>query len=154
MKTLKSSGKINKYTPTINTSFLLILAGSLWFSVGIMLCNFAFHWLTHYEGKYMFLIILSGIILALLFSQFKFKKFANKNIERIKAKGSKSCLFSFMSWQTYLIVVFMMAMGITLRHSDIPKEYLSILYIGIGGALSISSFGYFSYYLKLKKEKI
>jgi len=118
-----------------------------------MLCNFAYHWLLHYEGKYTVLIVISGIVLALLFAKFKFKKFADKNITRINAKGEKSCAFSFMSWKTYIVVAFMMTMGIVLRHSSLPKEYLSILYIGIGGALFLSSFGYFRYFYDLKHKK-
>ena len=55
----------------------------------------------------------------------------------------KKCIFSFMSWKSYLIVVVMMTMGITLRHSSIPKQYLAIMYIAIGGALAISSIPYF-----------
>ncbi|NVN96521.1 MAG: hypothetical protein HXX18_14695 [Bacteroidetes bacterium] len=146
---MQTINKINKFTPVVNKSVLILLAGILWFSVGIMLCNFAYHWMTHYEGKYTLPIVISGIVLAILFARFKFKRFADKNIERIKAKGDKSCAFSFMSWQTYIIVAFMMTMGIILRHSSLPKEYLSILYIGIGGALSLSSFGYFKYYITL-----
>ncbi|MFZ4739984.1 MAG: hypothetical protein ACOYLE_02345 [Bacteroidales bacterium] len=150
---MKNNKSINKFTPRINSSTLLILAGLLWSSVGIMLCNFAYHWMLHYEGKYTIIIVISGIVLALLFARFKFKKFADKNINRIKAKGDKSCAFSFMSWQTYIIVAFMMTMGIILRHSSLPKEYLSILYIGIGGALFLSSYGYFRFYYSLKKKK-
>ncbi len=118
-----------------------------------MLCNFAYHWLAHYNGENTLYIILGGIILALLFSRFKFKKFATKNIERIKAKGVKSCFFSFISWQTYIVAAIMMTMGITLRHSSIPKEYLSILYIGIGGAMFLSSFSYFYIFYSLKLKK-
>jgi hypothetical protein len=150
---LKTIKRINRFTPAINSSFLFILAGVLWFSVGIMLCNFAYHWLLNYEGKYIIFFLIAGVILAILFTLFKFKKFANKNIERIKAKGLKSCFFSFMSWQTYIMVVIMMSMGIILRHSSLPKEYLSILYIGIGGALFLSSFIYFNYYYHIKIKK-
>ncbi|MFZ4741038.1 MAG: hypothetical protein ACOYLE_07720 [Bacteroidales bacterium] len=150
---MKTKKTINKYTPTINTSMLLLLAGLLWFSVGIMLCNFAYHWMKHYNGNYTVIIVISGIILAMLFAQFKFRKFATKNINRIKAKGDKSCAFSFMSWQTYIIVAFMMTMGIILRHSSLPKEYLSVLYIGIGGALFITSFAYFNFYYLIKYKK-
>jgi hypothetical protein len=107
----------------------------------------------HYDGKYTILIVISGTVLALLFAKLKFKKIADKNINRIKAKGDKSCAFSFMSWQTYIIVAFMMTIGIILRHSSLPKEYLSILYIGIGGALFLSSFGYFRIYYSLKYTK-
>jgi hypothetical protein len=150
---LENLNKTNKLTPAIKTSNLLIIAGMVWLAVGIMLCNFAYHWMTHYEGKYTIPIVISGIVLAVVFDSLKFKRFADKNINRIQAKGNKSCAFSFMSWQTYIIVAFMMTMGIVLRHSSLPKEYLSILYIGIGGALVLSSLRYFRFYSGLKQEK-
>lgn len=151
---MKTNNNINKFTPVINSSVLFILAGILWFSVGIMLCSFAYRWLKLYNGSNTLIIVISGIVLALLFERFKFKRFATKNINRIKAKAEKSCVFSFMSWQTYLVVAGMMSMGILLRHSSLPKEYLSILYIGIGGALFLSSFGYFRYYYGMKCKKV
>ncbi len=61
----------------------------------------------------------------------------------------KRCVFAFQSWKSYLIVVIMIAMGIGLRHSPIPKPYLSVLYIGIGLALILSSFRYLKYYREL-----
>lgn len=150
---LKSTKTLNKYTPSIKSTYLLVLAGLLWLSVGLMLCNFAYHWLLYYEGKFTIYILSGGLVLAIVFNRFKFRKFASKNIERIKAKGVKSCFFSFISWQTYIVAAIMMTMGITLRHSSIPKEYLSILYIGIGGAMFISSFSYFKIYYLLAIKK-
>jgi hypothetical protein len=50
-----------------------------------------------------------------------------------------------MTWKSYLIVAVMVTMGIMLRHSSIPKQYLSIMYIGIGTALILSSIRYFRY---------
>ncbi|MBU0510786.1 MAG: hypothetical protein KJ638_03670 [Chloroflexi bacterium] len=37
----------------------------------------------------------------------------------------------------------MIAMGITLRHSPIPKHLPAVLYIGIGGGLFLSSLFYY-----------
>jgi len=37
----------------------------------------------------------------------------------------------------------MVSMGIGLRHSSIPKPYLSIIYLGIGVALFLSGTRYF-----------
>jgi hypothetical protein len=152
MIALEKSVKTNKFTPSVKTSNLFIIAGIVWFAVGIMLCNFAYHWMTHYEGKYTLPIVVGGLVLAVVFALFKFKHFADKNIKRLSAKAEKSCVFSFMSWQTYIIVAFMMTGGILLRHSSLPKEYLSILYIGIGGALALSSLRYFRFYFASIKK--
>jgi hypothetical protein len=37
----------------------------------------------------------------------------------------------------------MMTAGIALRHSTFPKQYLAILYLGVGLAMIISSLQYF-----------
>jgi len=149
---LENSVKTNKFTPAITSSYLLIIAGMVWLAVGIMLCNFAYHWMLHYDGKYTILIVIAGIVLAVIFALLKFKRFADKNIDRIRIKPELSCAFSFMSWQTYIIVAFMITGGILLRHSSLPKEYLSILYIGIGGALALSSLRYFSNFFASDKK--
>jgi hypothetical protein len=75
---------------------------------------------------------------------FGFSKVARKNIKRINNYLSeKVCLFAFQQWSSYPLVVFMIGLGVVLRvYSPIPKPWLAVLYIGIGGALFISSFHY------------
>jgi energy-converting hydrogenase Eha subunit C len=59
-----------------------------------------------------------------------------------------------MTWKSYIIVVVMVTMGTLLRHSAIPKIYLSILYIGIGLSLVLSSIRYLRVLLRqLKKNQ-
>ena len=67
-------------------------------------------------------------------------------------EGTK-CVFSFMTWKSYVIVAVMVAMGALLRHSPIPKPYLAILYIGIGLALLLSSIRYLRVLLGQIKKK-
>jgi hypothetical protein len=59
----------------------------------------------------------------------------------------KKCVFSFMSWKSYILVAVMVTMGVMLRHSPIPKTYLSVLYIGIGLSLILSSVRYMRVFL-------
>ena len=58
-----------------------------------------------------------------------------------------------MTWRSYLIVLVMVSMGIALRHSPIPKKYLSVLYNGIGLALFLSGIRYLRFFFKLVFEK-
>lgn len=129
--------------PAVNKQFLLILSGGMWVAVGIMLNSFAYHWLMGYEGKYTLIFLLVGVTGAFVIHHFGFLKVVDKNLGRISRMEGKPCVFSFMSWKSYLIVLIMVSMGITLRHSAIPKQYLSILYIAIGLALIFSSIRYF-----------
>lgn len=132
-----------KFKPSVNKSFLLFLSGLMWLCVGIMLCSFAVRWLVDFGKSISYLFAAIGFMAALFIHHFGFLKVADKNLGRISYLNGKPCVFSFMSWKSYLIVMFMVTLGITLRHSSIPKQYLSVLYIGIGLALFLSSIRYF-----------
>ena len=135
--------KLDSLKPSVKKPYLLFLSGIMWFAVGIILNSFAYHWLIVYGKADSFIYALIGFIAALIIHHFGFLKVADKNLGRISLLKDKSCVFSFMSWKSYLIVMVMGSMGIGLRHSSIPKQYLSMLYIGIGLALLLSSIRYF-----------
>lgn len=134
---------LKKFKPAVKKPILLLLSGVMWFAVGIMLNSFALHWLVTYGGGCSYLFAGIGFIAALVIHHFGFLKVVDKNLGRISFLKDKPCVFSFMSWRSYLIVTVMVTMGIALRHSSIPKQYLSMLYIGIGLALLLSSIRYF-----------
>jgi ABC-type nickel/cobalt efflux system permease component RcnA len=54
-----------------------------------------------------------------------------------------------MSWKSYILVAVMMTMGIALRHSSIPKQFLSVLYLAIGLALMLSSLRYIRRFIRV-----
>lgn len=128
--------------PAVNKSVLLFLAGFMWFGVGTMLLFMAFSWLDafHVHGSFLFGGI--GVAVALVVHHFGFLKIVDKNLGRILPMQGTRCIFSFITWKSYIIVAVMIAMGILLRHSLIPKPYLAMLYIGIGLALVLSSVRY------------
>lgn len=134
---------LKKFKPAVKKPILLLLSGVMWFAVGIMLNSFALHWLVAYSGSCSYLFAGIGFIAALVIHHFGFLKVVDKNLGRISFLNDKPCVFSFMSWRSYLIITVMVTMGIALRHSSIPKQYLSMLYIGIGLALFLSSIRYF-----------
>ncbi len=134
--------KRDKYKPAVTKSVLLFLAGFLWGCVGTMLLFLAFSWLSKVSNINIYLFGGAGVALALLVHHFGFLKIVDKNLERILPMDEKKCLFSFIPWKSYLIIVVMITMGAILRHSVIPKQYLAILYTGIGLALILSSVRY------------
>jgi hypothetical protein len=83
-----------------------------------------------------------GFSAAIVIHLYGFSKIADKNLNRLLPMEVKKCVFSFMTWKSYLIVLFMVSLGITLRHSSLPKQYLSIVYNGIGLALFLSGTKY------------
>jgi hypothetical protein len=131
----------------VDKKILVFLAGLMWCGVGVMLLKLAVSWLTHFQGR--FLYYLTGFVIAMPVHHFGFLKIADRNLDRLMPISEKKCIFSFMTWRSYIIVVVMVLLGITMRHSGIPKNYLSVLYIGIGLALFLSGLRYFRFFINL-----
>jgi hypothetical protein len=94
-----------------------------------------------------------GVVFALVVHHFGFLKIVDKNLGRILPMEGTKCVFSFITWKSYILVAGMVTLGTLLRHSPIPKPYLSILYIGIGLALLLSSLRYLRILLgQIKKQ--
>ena len=139
---------LKKISPKVNKIYLFLFCGILWLFAGTLLDSYSFRWLSAIHHSYIMFFLIAGLIASLIIHKYGFTKVANKNIARIIPFQGKHCAFAFMSWKSYLIVIFMMMLGITLRHSSMPKEYLSIIYTGIGTALILSSLIYFRLFLK------
>lgn len=129
--------------PKAPNSFLLFLAGGMWLGVGVMLNWLAVSWLIELVRATMYWFLTAGLILGVSIHWFGFSRIASKNIARIMVLPQKPCVFAFMSWRSYLLVLVMVSMGIGLRRSPIPKQWLAIIYMGIGTALMLSSVKYF-----------
>lgn len=144
---------IKKFTPSVDKRFLVLLAGTMWCCVGIMLLRLAVTWLLQIKDGGKMIYYLAGFMIAMPVHHFGFLRIADKNLHRLLPLTQKRCLFSFMTWRSYILVVIMVAMGITLRHSSVPRQYLSVIYIGIGLALFLSGIRYFRFFVMLVKEK-
>jgi hypothetical protein len=134
--------KLAKMKPAVNKHVLLFLAGFMWLGVGVMLLCFSFSWLDGFHVHGSFLLGAMGVLVALLVHHFGFLKIVDRNLGRILPMEGTRCVFSFITWKSYIMVAVMVAMGIGLRHSPIPKPYLAVLYTGIGLALILSSVRY------------
>ena len=141
----------HRYNPAVKKEYLFLPAGIMWLGVGIMLCTMAEGWLSHFPHTLLFLI--SGLIAGLIIYRFGFSNLAKKNINRINLLEGKRCFFSFMTLKSYFIVIFMIALGITLRHSPIPKNWLSLIYNGIGLGLGLSSIHYLVAFVRIRQVK-
>ena len=143
---------INKIKPSVSKNTLIFLSFFVWFAVGSMLLVFAYSWLKASQVNHPFLFVGIGIGTSLVIHHFGFLRIVDKNLGRILPMEGGKCLFSFMTWKSYIIVVIMVTMGNLLRHSTIPKTYLSIIYIGIGLSLILSSIRYLRVFLMQLKS--
>lgn len=132
----------NNFKPGVDKKYLLFLAGALWLGVGSMLVTLACFWLKAAPKNIALLFGAIGIAAALIVHHFGFLKIVDKNLRRIAPMQGKPCVFSFMTWKSYLLVAIMASGGYLLRHSSLPKHDLAIIYIAIGLALVLSSVRY------------
>lgn len=122
---------------------LLFIAGFVWIAAGINILrigitSFVSVWggqnLFHrFAGVFLAITILTGFL-------FMFRKIVAKHSERIlNYAEEKKSVFLFFDLRGYLMMGFMMALGLTLRHSHrIPVFFFAFFYTGLGTALFIS----------------
>jgi hypothetical protein len=135
-------GKRERWKPGVSRQALLLLAGLLWTGTGILLDSLSYGWLKVEKPHSALLAVIIGFLLALLIHHLGFLRIVDKNLGRILPMQGRRCLFSFMPWRSYMLIALMISLGILLRHSPIPKLYLSVLYTAIGTALILSSVRY------------
>lgn len=131
--------------PAADRKVLVLMAGIVWSLVGAALIVASIHWLrATIFGKA--IVIMIGILGGAIIYRYGFSNLARKNISRIyeQAPGKdKVCLFAFQNKRSYIIVTVMILMGYSLRHSPIPKIFLSPLYMAIGLGLFLASLIYY-----------
>jgi hypothetical protein len=138
-----------KLRPAVDKKILVLMAGLLWCGVGAMLLSYSVSWLISLPGKSQLIFGSAGFLAAMPIHHFGFLRLADKNLARLLPITEKKCFFSFMTWKSYLIVPVMVSMGIFLRNSPLPKEYLSLIYTGIGLGLFLSGLRYFRFFVRL-----
>jgi hypothetical protein len=145
-----------KWKPGMDKKWLYFSAGLMWSAVGVMLCYLAFEWLKPVPIDRWILLTLGGVLLAATIYAFGFSKLADKNIRRIRdLAGDKICLFAFMEWTSYPLVIVFVSLGIFLRmYSPIPKPLLAVMYIGIGGSLFLASLHYYKRIWETERRRV
>lgn len=148
----KKNPEIEKWKPGVSKSVLLLIAGIMWVGIGIMLDGLSYSWLRAEKADSVLLASFVGFVCALVIHHFGFLRVVDKNLGRILPMEGKKCVFSFMPWKSYILIIIMILMGFLLRLSPIPKLYLAVLYSGIGTALILSSVRYLRHlFLIIKK---
>jgi hypothetical protein len=136
---------IEKLKPGIPRRNLLFLAAIFWTLAGGMLL---------FRGGAMLFTVRNSIVLrglagavgGLLFYWKLFSGISLRHAKRIIfLKEDRPCAFSFFSWNSYLLMILMITMGVLLRSSGlIPVNVLSVLYLSMGVPLLMSSIRFYS----------
>ncbi|MCM2271017.1 MAG: hypothetical protein NDJ18_00460 [candidate division Zixibacteria bacterium] len=134
--------------PAVSRRTLVITAAVIWGVVGLFLIFRAALYLTEVDSDKTTLVLASGtfgILLGLLKGKYIFARLAKQNVQRIDQLSphkKKICIFAFQAWQSYLIVLVMIGLGMALRVSPLPRVYLIGIYLLIGVGLLVGSRAY------------
>ena len=124
----------------VNKKVLLYTAGCVGIFAGINILRIGIvTWLN--DTHYWLFKIGEATIVFLLFFNLVFKRLFYKHSERISRKNGKHCPFSFFDVKGWIIMIFMIAFGITIRALHLlPNSFISVFYTGLSTALIITGF--------------
>ncbi len=135
---------VEKFNPRVSRGVLLLLAGLMWAVVGLALIFVAERWLWPESVPVRLIYTALAIATGLAVQRFGFSKIVEKNLARLLPMKDKRCVFGFVPWKSYLIIIVMVGMGRLLRMSPLPKSCLAIVYVTMGLAMFLSSLRYFA----------
>jgi hypothetical protein len=131
-----------KFNPATTNRWHIGLAGITWGFVGLLLCRYSYNWLSPLQFPRAVLFASIGVIIAIVVYFYGMSRIARKNLSRLQAIKGKTCIFGFLTWRSYVNIAVMVTLGVTLRHSAVPKDYLSLVYTSMGGGLLMGSIQY------------
>ena len=131
----------------VNRKVLLITAGVVWIIAGANILRIGIMtWLT--DSQYWLFKIGEATVVFLLFFLFVFKRLYYKHTKRIgEKKKEKNCPFSFFDVKGWIIMIFMITFGITMRSFHIlPDAFISVFYTGLSLALMFTGVLFIRYW--------
>ncbi|WP_178792728.1 hypothetical protein [Bacteroidaceae bacterium] len=122
-----------KYGVTKNT--LLITAGTIWLIAGVNILRIGVEcWMN--DSKYWLFKVCEATLVFLLFFGVIFHKLYRKHTRRISQKKSQNCPFSFFDVKGWIIMVFMITIGVLARTLHLlPEAFIAVFYTGLSLAL-------------------
>jgi hypothetical protein len=114
------------------------MSACLWTAIGLLLLvkgGFRFSQLEQQHP----VVVLAAVVAGSLKSYLILDRAARRGIERILKFKDGTCLGAVYSVKTWIVVLFMMTMGVILRNSSLPGNILCFVSITVGWALLMSS---------------
>ena len=136
----------------VNRQFLLITAGIVWIIAGTNILRIGIVTWMNSTQDWMFKIGEATVIF-LLFFVFIFRKHYYKHTRRIEEKKEdKNCPFSFFDVKSWIMMAFMIALGITIRSLHLlPDSFISVFYTGLSIALILTGILFIRYWWQKRK---
>lgn len=122
----------------VNKQTLLFIAGCVWAIAGANILRIGImSWQS--DAQDWFFRIGEATIIFLLFFNLVFKRLFHKYSLRISQKEGKHCPFSFFDAKGWILMIFMITFGVTIRTFHLlPNSFISVFYTGLSTALIIT----------------
>ena len=128
----------------VSRRVLIGIAGLVWMLAGSFVLSTG---ISHFSNNTTIFACLLSILIFVLFSAL-FQMLAYKNQKRIRAlESDKNPVFKFFTVQSYIVVAFMITLGIVLR-LFLPSFFIAFFYTGLGSALFLAGIAYLVYYIQ------
>ena len=124
---------------------LLSIAGVVWLIAGL---NILIIGLTSYFSDvwafWQVLLLVLGSVATFLLFHSMFSRLVGKHVRRIRNyEDERQNPLLFFDLKSYLIMFFMIALGVTLRVSGwVPAWFIAFFYVGLGTALALAGVGF------------
>ena len=119
----------------IPTKYLLLVNGLLWTAIGTKIALIGVDYYGRLESVPWWYYLLSAVVFGLFW--FMFTGVVRKYAERIMAMPDpRTSIFKTFSVKGYLIIAFMITLGITLKQiPQVPDSFIAWFYCGLGPGL-------------------
>ena len=128
-----------RWKPAAGVRVHLVAAAVLWTVVGLGLMAAGVAWCARSRLPWSLALAAAGLTAGLVKGRYVIRRLAEKNAARIIERGDGRCLGGFLSGKTWLLVAVMMASGMALRRSSMPRAVLGVIYSAVGTALLAGS---------------
>jgi hypothetical protein len=132
---------MERFKPAASIRSRLLVAASIWTLVGVGLFAAGFRWTVADQGLRGWAGLAVALALGWLKGRYVLSGRAAANARRIVAAGEGRCLGGVFDWQAWLFIVAMIGLGYLLRHSEVPRPWIGVIYAAVGSALVLASAG-------------
>lgn len=125
---------IRRFTPRAGQRVQLFSAAAMW-AIGASILLVRGVGFLH--DSWFAALLALAVAIGVVKSRYLLDRVARKAVLRIHERG-RACYFGFFSWKSWAFVVVMMGGGILLRNSGLPRDFLAVVYVGVGVGLAIA----------------
>ena len=135
----------------VHKNTLILIAGIVWAIAGFNIVRIG---LVAYQGNFTWWRGLLSIAVYAAFQVFVFGKMVKKHTDRIQRyEEERQNFFRFFDTKSYLIMAFMMTLGIGLRVSGVvPNTFIAFFYTGLGASLLTAGVLFILSYTRVLRE--